>query len=80
MQKFSPDLLDTLCCSYYEPHKWQPLLDVKFGAPKLNESNITLTFGMVLNMVTIYVKALTMVSKRRRFHVYTIFDYIFLAI
>ncbi|XP_023179391.2 nucleoporin NUP188 homolog isoform X2 [Drosophila hydei] len=60
MQKFSPDLLDTLCCSYYEPHKWQPLLDVKFGAPKLNESNITLTFGMVLNMVTIYVKALTM--------------------
>ncbi|XP_017866977.1 PREDICTED: nucleoporin NUP188 homolog isoform X1 [Drosophila arizonae] len=60
MQKFSPDLLDILCCSYYEPHKWQPLLDVKFGAPKLNESSLTLTFGMVLNMVTIYVKALTM--------------------
>ncbi|XP_064547907.1 nucleoporin Nup188 [Drosophila montana] len=60
MQKFSPDLLDILCCSYYEPHKWQPILDVKFGAPKLNESSITLTFGMVLNMVTIYVKALNM--------------------
>lgn len=66
MQKFSPDLLDILCCSYYEPHKWQPLLDVKFGAPKLNESSLTLTFGMVLNMVTIYVKALTMVSERIR--------------
>lgn len=64
MQKFSPDLLDILCCSYYEPHKWQPLLDVKFGAPKLNESSLTLTFGMVLNMVAMYVKALTLVSRR----------------
>ncbi|XP_034111624.1 nucleoporin Nup188 [Drosophila albomicans] len=58
--KFSPDLLYLLCSSIYEPHKWRPLLDVKFGAPKLSESNVTLTFGMVLNMVSIYVKALNM--------------------
>lgn len=60
--RFSPDLMDLLCGSVYEPHKWHPLLDVKFGAPKLNEDNVTLTFGMVLNMVNIYVKALNMVS------------------
>ncbi|ALC41498.1 CG8771 [Drosophila busckii] len=60
LQQFSPDLVDLLCSSYYEPHKWQPILDVKFGAPKLNESNLTLTFGMVSNMVNIYVKALNM--------------------
>ncbi|XP_020805779.1 nucleoporin NUP188 homolog [Drosophila serrata] len=58
--RFSPDLMDLLCGSVYEPHKWHPLLDVKFGAPKLNEDNVTLTFGMVLNMVNIYVKALNM--------------------
>lgn len=62
MQKFTPDLMDLLCNSFYEPHRWQPILDVKFGAPKLNEASLTLTFGMVLNMVTIYVKALNMVS------------------
>lgn len=62
MQKFSPDLMDLLCNCFYEPHRWQPILDVKFGAPKLNEANLTLTFGMVLNMLTIYVKALNMVS------------------
>ncbi|XP_034478000.1 nucleoporin NUP188 homolog isoform X1 [Drosophila innubila] len=60
LQKFTPDLLDLLCSSFYEPHKWQPILDVKFGAPKLNEGNLTLTFGMVLNMVSVYVKALNM--------------------
>ncbi|EDW02316.1 nucleoporin Nup188 [Drosophila grimshawi] len=60
LQKFTPDLLDLLCCGYYEPHKWHPILDAKFSAPKLNESSLTLTFGMVLNMVTIYVKALNM--------------------
>lgn len=60
LQQFTPDLLDLLCSSFYEPHKWQPILDVKFGAPKLNERNLTLTFGMVLNMISIYVKALNM--------------------
>ncbi|KAH8407678.1 hypothetical protein KR222_010528, partial [Zaprionus bogoriensis] len=60
MQHFTPDLMDLLCSCSYEPHRWQPILDVKFGAPKLNEASLTLTFGMVLNMVTIYVKALNM--------------------
>ncbi|KAH8401738.1 hypothetical protein KR009_007585, partial [Drosophila setifemur] len=58
--RFSPDLMDLLCCNIYEPHKWNPILDVKFGAPKLSEENLTLTFGMVLNLVNIYVKALNM--------------------
>nr|NP_001246283.1 nucleoporin 188kDa, isoform C [Drosophila melanogaster]A0A0B4K859.1 RecName: Full=Nucleoporin Nup188; AltName: Full=Nucleoporin 188kDa [Drosophila melanogaster]AFH08037.1 nucleoporin 188kDa, isoform C [Drosophila melanogaster] len=58
--RFSPDLMELLCCSAYEPSKHSILLDVKFGAPKLNEENLTLTFGIVLNLVNIYVKALNM--------------------
>ncbi|XP_017079209.1 nucleoporin Nup188 [Drosophila eugracilis] len=58
--RFSPDLMELLCCSVYEPSKYSALLDVKFGAPKLNEENMTLTFGIILNLVNIYVKALNM--------------------
>ncbi|XP_052839879.1 LOW QUALITY PROTEIN: nucleoporin Nup188 [Drosophila gunungcola] len=58
--RFSPDLMELLCCSVYEPSKYAALLDVKFGAPKLNEENLTLTFGIILNLVNIYVKALNM--------------------
>ncbi|XP_017147680.1 nucleoporin NUP188 homolog isoform X1 [Drosophila miranda] len=58
--KFSPDLMELICSSVYEPSKWSPLLDVKFGAPKMSEQNVTLTFTMILNMVSIYVKALNM--------------------
>ncbi|XP_016986154.1 nucleoporin Nup188 [Drosophila rhopaloa] len=58
--RFSPDLMELLCCSVYEPSKYSALLDVKFGAPKLNEENLTLTFGIILNLVNIYVKALNM--------------------
>ncbi|XP_017054002.1 nucleoporin Nup188 [Drosophila ficusphila] len=58
--RFSPDLMELLCCSVYEPLKYSTLLDVKFGAPKMNEDNLTLTFGIILNLVNIYVKALNM--------------------
>ncbi|SPP74611.1 nucleoporin NUP188 homolog [Drosophila guanche] len=58
--QFSPDLMELICSSVYEPYKWSPLLDVKFGAPKLSEENVTLTFSMILNLVSIYVKALNM--------------------
>lgn len=59
--RFSPDLMDLLCNNVYHPHKWSPILDVKFGAPKMSEENVCLTFGMVLNMINIYVKSLNMV-------------------
>ncbi|EDV37352.1 uncharacterized protein Dana_GF11461 [Drosophila ananassae] len=58
--RFSPDLMDLLCNNVYQPHKWSPILDVKFGAPKMSEENVCLTFGMVLNMINIYVKSLNM--------------------
>ncbi|XP_030380113.1 nucleoporin NUP188 homolog [Scaptodrosophila lebanonensis] len=60
LQTFSPDLLDLVCSGVYEPYKWEPVLDVMFGAPKLSEDNVSLTLNMVLNMVVIYVKALNM--------------------
>jgi len=56
--------MELLCCSVYDPSKHSALLDVKFGAPKLNEENVTLTFGIILNLVNIYVKALNMVCRR----------------
>ncbi|KAH8292589.1 hypothetical protein KR018_009705, partial [Drosophila ironensis] len=58
--RFSPDLVNLLCSNIYESHRWHPILDVKFGAPKMSQETQTLTFGMVLNMVNIYVKALNM--------------------
>ncbi|XP_068144415.1 nucleoporin Nup188 [Drosophila tropicalis] len=60
LQQFSPDLLDLLCNTIYSPHKWDSILDVTFGASKLNDQNVTLTFGMLLNMVNIFVKALNL--------------------
>lgn len=46
------------------PAQWQPLVEIQFGAPKLNVTGAVpqLTFGTILMAVAIFTKSLNLVS------------------
>lgn len=60
LQPFSPQLLDLICEPEFDVGKWEPIFEIHFGAPKLNENAITLTFGTVLSIVGVYTKVLNL--------------------
>ena len=62
LQPFSPQLLDLICEPEFDVTKWEPIFEIYFGAPKLNEDAIALTFGTVLSIVGVYTKVLSLVS------------------
>lgn len=62
---FSPKLIDLLTEIEFIPSKWQPLIEIQFGAPKLNVDTTMpqLTFGILLSAVGIFTKSLNLVIK-----------------
>nr|XP_036219125.1 nucleoporin NUP188 homolog [Bactrocera oleae] len=60
LQRFSPKLLDLICAPEFLVSKWEPIFEIHFGAPKLNETAITLTFGTVLSIVGVFTKVLNL--------------------
>lgn len=61
---FSPKLLSLLVEPEFVPSQWQPLVEIQFGAPKLNTGGTfpPLTFGTVLSAASIFTKVLNLVS------------------
>ncbi|XP_067632280.1 nucleoporin Nup188 [Eurosta solidaginis] len=60
LQRFSPNLLQLICAPEFLISKYEPIFEIHFGAPKLNETAITLTFGTVLSIVGIFTKVLNL--------------------
>ncbi|XP_012160281.1 nucleoporin NUP188 homolog [Ceratitis capitata] len=58
--RFSPKLLDLICAPEFLVSKWEPMFEIHFGAPKMNETAITLTFGTVLSIVGVFTKVLNL--------------------
>lgn len=66
MLVFSPKLQNLLVESDFVPSQWQPLVEIQFGAPKMNVGSSVqaqLTFGSVLSAACIFTKALNLVRK-----------------
>lgn len=61
---FSPKLLTLLVEPEFVPSQWQPLVEIQFGAPKLNTIGALpqLTFGTILSAASIFTKALNLVG------------------
>uniref|UniRef100_T1GIK3 Uncharacterized protein n=1 Tax=Megaselia scalaris TaxID=36166 RepID=T1GIK3_MEGSC len=57
--QFSPQILDLLCEPEFLSTKWEPLLEIQFGLPKLTDDS-QLTFGVVLSAIGIFTKALNL--------------------
>lgn len=62
LQAFSPNLVDLICEPEFSVFQWEPIFEICFGAPKLSESAVHLTFGTVLSIVGVYTKVLNLVS------------------
>uniref|UniRef100_A0A1B0GBY2 Nucleoporin NUP188 n=1 Tax=Glossina morsitans morsitans TaxID=37546 RepID=A0A1B0GBY2_GLOMM len=60
LQQFSPTLMSLLCEPELLIYQWEPIFEINFGAPKINENAITLSFGTVLSIVGIYTKVLNL--------------------
>lgn len=61
--KFSPNLLNLLCDIEFQPTKYIPLVEISFGAPKINSETVPqLSFGVVLSAVCMLCKSLNLVS------------------
>ncbi|KNC21791.1 hypothetical protein FF38_03233 [Lucilia cuprina] len=60
LQAFSPNLIDLICEPEFLSSKWEPIFEIRFGAPKLSETAIHLTFGTVLSIVGVYTKVLNL--------------------
>ncbi|XP_053962764.1 nucleoporin Nup188 [Anastrepha ludens] len=60
LQRFSPKLLDLICAPELLVSKYEPIFEIHFGAPKLNETVITLAFGTVLSIVGVFTKVLNL--------------------
>lgn len=58
---FSPKLLNLLCDVEFDQSHYQPFIEVQFGAPKLNSTNLPqLSYGTVLSAVALLIKALNL--------------------
>lgn len=62
LQAFSPNLIDLICAPEFLTSEWEPIFEICFGAPKLIESELHLTFGTVLSIVSVYTKVLSFVN------------------
>lgn len=62
LHAFSPNLTDLICAPEFLTSQWEPIFEISFGAPKLRESDIHLTFGTVLSIVGVYAKVLNLVK------------------
>uniref|UniRef100_A0A1I8PXZ0 Nucleoporin NUP188 n=1 Tax=Stomoxys calcitrans TaxID=35570 RepID=A0A1I8PXZ0_STOCA len=60
LQAFSPNLVDLICEPEFSVFKWEPIFEICFGAPKLSENAVHLTFGTVLSIVGVYTKVLNL--------------------
>ncbi|XP_061392564.1 nucleoporin Nup188 [Musca vetustissima] len=60
LQAFSPNLVDLICEPEFAVFKWEPIFEICFGAPKLSENAVHLTFGTVLSIVGVYTKVLNL--------------------
>lgn len=59
--QFSPKLLNLLCDVEFSQNKWIPIVEVQFGAPKINADSFQqLSFGTILSSVALFVKALNL--------------------
>ncbi|XP_017478764.1 PREDICTED: nucleoporin NUP188 homolog [Rhagoletis zephyria] len=58
--RFSPKLLDLICSPEFLVTKYEPIFEIHFGAPKLNETAMTLSFGTVLSIVGVFTKVLNL--------------------
>ncbi|XP_055853683.1 nucleoporin Nup188 [Episyrphus balteatus] len=58
--RFSPPLIDLICEPEFLACKWEPLFEIHFGAPKLNDTNPQLTFGTVLSVIGVFTKVLNL--------------------
>lgn len=50
-----------ICAPEFLVCQWGPLFETHFGAPKLSEKNVELTFGTVLSIVGVFTKVLNLV-------------------
>ncbi|KAL4713841.1 hypothetical protein ACJJTC_015495 [Scirpophaga incertulas] len=55
---FSPDLLSLLADPGVDLERWQPLVELHFGAPKLYEPYPQLTFGTLLTAICLLTRSL----------------------
>ncbi|XP_075165428.1 nuclear pore complex protein Nup188 [Haematobia irritans] len=60
LQAFSPNLIDLICEAEFSVFKWEPIFEICFGAPKLSENAVHLSFGTVLSIVGVYTKVLNL--------------------
>lgn len=59
--QFSPKLLNLLCDIELSQNKWIPIVEVQFGAPKINADSFQqLSFGTILSATALFVKALNL--------------------
>lgn len=60
---FSPDLLSLLAEPRLDLERWQPVVELTFGAPKITyEQFPQLTFGTILSAICLLTKSLNHVS------------------
>lgn len=59
--QFSPKLLSLLCDTEFYQNQWTSLIEVQFGAPKINANSFQqLSFGTLLSAVAFFVKILNL--------------------
>lgn len=76
LYSIGPNLLEMLAGYEINLTKYQPLVDMQFGAPKLSSLvNNSLTFGTVMSAVCLFTKVLNQVSR-----ILLIFQNIFLIL
>lgn len=65
MLVFSPKLLNLLTDSEFLVSQWQPLLEIQFNAPKLNNdfNSLQLSIGTILSVACFLTRALSMVTQ-----------------
>lgn len=58
--QFSPKLLNLLCDVEFHQSKWNPFIEVQFGAPKISGTPQLLSYGSILSIIALLIKTLNL--------------------